>query len=804
MAGSTLADANDAFGIYGGLRRGGVSGDASAAINASKLASGSGLLSGQTGSQLNSAAGYASNVLGIYSGLKQGGVVGDSTAAVNAAQLGARAGAFGSASSAIGQYAGYAAVPLSVYNFVNNYQSGKTGSDTLQGAEAGAAIGSVIPVVGTAVGTVVGAAVGALSSAFGPGAKDPETNVSQSVINATSSNANNPAVAASVQNPYLALAGLMDERSSTLPEYAQYGRMGEQKFTNDMVTKINQAAQQGIISQSSTPQEVYNKVVAPWVAGMGSGYSNVGAAYTATNQGLLQDMVSQYMSGQASQDWKAVGGDQPFANLPKYGSLGFGSSSSAMPTQSNTTQARPGVSTASAVPGVGSSVLGQPSSSSFLVPAAAGLTGMAANTMTAGGPGGDPTGMANPATQVQVNPNNLGATPTGTGSGGSADLSGLAGLLSSAGLSSGLSSGIAGAAPYLLSGGIGLYQASQTSAQDKAAVQNYSNLGAPYTQAGTQLLSQAQSGQLNPAQQNVVSTLNAQGQTLINSASPLSDIANTAFANYQAGNLNPGQQQQIDAWTASAKEQLRQTLASSGISDSSVLASQDAAIDSQATQLKSNLMAQNLQVGDQQYSQWLTSTQAGQQLISQGAQYAATSLDTMLSQALQLGSLGSSIQGDAIKLGLQQDQILSNNVSNLMKSITSAYAVANKPANTSTTGGGGGNGLGGIAGGVASGASNPAAARLAGFANQGAAGQNAITSNTDNLPGGNPGAIQPLTQDQLQVPDINSTISGMNTSFGGDGSYSMNPDNTVDTSTFNNFFYDPSTTDLSSIDFGGG
>jgi hypothetical protein len=221
--------------------------------------------------------------------------------------------------SDLGATAGYIAAPLAVYSAVENYKSGATASDAMQGAEAGAAIGSIIPGVGTLIGGVVGGAVGAIASAFGPGAKDAETMTSDQIINATSASGNSQQVAASVQNPYLALAGLMDEHHSTLPMYQQYGRMGEQKFTNDMVTQINNAYKAGTINANSTPQQVYNSVVAPWVAGMGSGWNNVGSTYTATTQGLLQDMVSQYMNGTASQNWKAVGGDSPFGNLPGYG-----------------------------------------------------------------------------------------------------------------------------------------------------------------------------------------------------------------------------------------------------------------------------------------------------------------------------------------------------------------------------------------------------------------------------------------------------------------------------------------------------
>jgi hypothetical protein len=305
------------YGIYQGATSSNPLAQARAAASAAKLGNNlynnfgnSGGTPSSVSSDINTGATGALDALGVYQGLEQGGWQGDTKAGASALQ-GAGLLTGDSALSTIG---GGLLIPLDLYNEINNYQSGNTGADAMSGAETGAAIGSVIPGLGTAIGGVIGGAAGALASAFGPGEKDPETSEVQNVINATSSNQNNPGVAASVQDPYTALAGLMDERSSTLPEYAQYGRMGEQSFTNAMVDQINQAVKADP-SLAQNPTAVYNQVVAPWVNSMGSGYSNVGQAYTATNEGLLEDMTNQYLSGDAAQDWKAVGGDSPFANI---------------------------------------------------------------------------------------------------------------------------------------------------------------------------------------------------------------------------------------------------------------------------------------------------------------------------------------------------------------------------------------------------------------------------------------------------------------------------------------------------------
>lgn len=320
--GSALGTAGGLFNIEQGLAKGGVTGNAQAAIGSASLANKGGAFGGAS-SQAGAALGAAGGALGIYNGIQQGGVSGYGSAAVGAARVGQGVSSLAGDSQLAGELgstAGYIAAPLAVYNAVKNYQSGATGSDTLNGAEAGAAIGSIIPGIGTVIGGVVGGVVGALSSAIGPGKTDQETTDVKSVINATSAAGNSSSVAASVQNPYVQLAGLFDDKSSTLPMYQQYGRMGEQKFTNDMVGQINTAYKNGTINSSSTPQQVYNSVVAPWVSSMGNGWSGVGTTYQATTQGLLQDMVGQYMAGTASQNWQAVGGDSPFSGLPAYGS----------------------------------------------------------------------------------------------------------------------------------------------------------------------------------------------------------------------------------------------------------------------------------------------------------------------------------------------------------------------------------------------------------------------------------------------------------------------------------------------------
>lgn len=330
-----IGGANTGLSIYKGATSGKPLGQARAGLTAAKAY---GKLTGASG--WNAGATGALDALNVYQGIKQGGWQGYGKAAGSGLQL---AGML-SNNPALGAAGGYILAPLSVYNAVNNWQSGKTGSNALNGAEAGAAVGSIIPGIGTLIGGLVGGAVGALSSAFGPGAKDPETTAVQGLLDYTGSHGNDPRIAQQANNPYLQLAGLMDRRESTLPMYQQYGRMGEQKFSNDLAGQINNAFTTGIGTGAfqgdkwskdasgnyvlTTPTggrtiykpqdaaaEVYATTVDPWVSKMGQGYSNVGDTYKATTQGLLQDMTGQYLSGQAAQNWKAIGGDSPFQNI---------------------------------------------------------------------------------------------------------------------------------------------------------------------------------------------------------------------------------------------------------------------------------------------------------------------------------------------------------------------------------------------------------------------------------------------------------------------------------------------------------
>jgi hypothetical protein len=284
-------------------------------------------------------------------------------------------------------------------------------------------------------------------------------------------------------------------------------------------------------------------------------------------------------------------------------------------------------------------------------------------------------------------------TPPETATGNQGLLSSLGSLIPSA-------STLAGLAPTAAVGAIGLSQAKSAQQQNQALAAKLAALGGPYTAAGQQLLAQWQSGQITPAQQNVVGTLNKQGQTLMDSAAPLSAIAQTAYQNYQSGTLPPADEQRLNDQVAAQKQQVAQQLASAGITDSTILAGQNAQIDNQAKITRQQLLDARFATGNVAYDQWLSATTQGQALQAEASKFAASSLDNMLTQSLNLSAEGMQPIEQSIQLEIQSNATLSAQVNQLMGNLAAAYAyqvTGGQPPGGSAAGGG----AGGISGGVA-------------------------------------------------------------------------------------------------------
>lgn len=328
--GTGLQAAGDIMGVGMGLASGRPGATAvSAATLASQYPNVFGM-SSEAAKGLGSAAGAGGNVLNIIQGLQAGGVSGYGQAGIGAASLATRglsaAGELSSgAASEIMSGLGYAAIPLSVYNLAKTWQSGATGADMLAAASTGASIGTAImPGVGTLIGAGVGALAGGISSAFGPGKMDPENVNWDRYAAAASKNPSSVMGATPAQN-FQALAGIFDARGSNIPFYQKYGRMGENQFTVAMTSQINSALKSGQISANTPPQDIYAKVVQPWITSMGgsqgwqSTYTIGGAPEKGAIGDLLTNMIGQWQAGMLNAGTPVGVSGQTIQGLPIFG-----------------------------------------------------------------------------------------------------------------------------------------------------------------------------------------------------------------------------------------------------------------------------------------------------------------------------------------------------------------------------------------------------------------------------------------------------------------------------------------------------
>lgn len=333
---STNATLGNAMGnISQGVQAGGAAGDLQSSLSVASLLNKSGAF-GSSSPQVGGVLGAAGGALGVYNGINQGGVSGYGSATVGALRAGSSvAGLAGNSALAGGlsSAAGYLAAPLALYNFGKNWQSGATGSDALNGAEAGAAVGSIIPVVGTAIGALIGGAVGALSSAFGGGKKDPESvavdNMDAAATTAQGKQQVQQALTSSPSTAFQYLAGVMDAKNNT-PGHSQpieqaFGRMGEGNMVTQMTAQINSALSSGAVAKNATPDQIYQTVVQPWLASKNAAIDPNSVDVDGQNAGTqltqsLEGLIGSWQSGQLTDSTPIGGSGQKLTGLQAYGS----------------------------------------------------------------------------------------------------------------------------------------------------------------------------------------------------------------------------------------------------------------------------------------------------------------------------------------------------------------------------------------------------------------------------------------------------------------------------------------------------
>lgn len=252
-----------------------------------------------------------------------------------------------------------------------------------------------------------------------------------------------------------------------------------------------------------------------------------------------------------------------------------------------------------------------------------------------------------------------------------------------------------GLGPYAATAGIGIYEAKQAQKDAQAKANELKALGTPFLDQSKALLDQYKSGTLRPDQQKLVDFTSQQGQNLIQSGTALSAIAQQAFEDYKAGKLPAADEKRLQDQATAQKQAVRQRLGGAGIVDSTILTAQDQLIDDQAMQQRQALLDARFATGNQAYDQWLKSTEAGQQLVVQGQQFASQAFETMLNDALGFGQAGMEPVASSIALAMQSDKELSDSITQLLGNLASAYAY--------TVAGPGNAGGGGAAGGAAKG-----------------------------------------------------------------------------------------------------
>jgi hypothetical protein len=265
------------------------------------------------------------------------------------------------------------------------------------------------------------------------------------------------------------------------------------------------------------------------------------------------------------------------------------------------------------------------------------------------------------------------ATPPAASSGSSLLGSIGSGIASSLGGSS-LGGTLGQIAPYAAVGALGTAQAKQGLASDKAYSDRLQQLGQPMVDQSNKMLSNYNNSTLNPQDQALLTNAQNLATQITSNSAGLSDIAKTAFSNYSSGKLTPGDQAALDQQIADQKQQVAQQLASAGITDSTILAGQYAQIDNQALILKQNLLNAQFATGVTAYDNYLTGTQAGQNMLAQATTTADVTLQGELNSAISSFGAGAQVITDGIKTAMQTDANYSAQISQLYGTLAAAYA----------------------------------------------------------------------------------------------------------------------------------
>lgn len=213
-------------------------------------------------------------------------------------------------------------------------QAQKSLSLTSEGASIGATAGSIIPGIGTAIGAGIGAFVGAIGSLFGP-AKEGQAAVTWDDMVSHGYILSQPGRAFDERYFGEALKGAMDKGSNIWPGCGASGYKNPDCFYSKVAAAVANGYLNHVVPLTATTDDVWTKVVVPWLSTGANGLFNWGAAVGEAQQQHLP-YSQQELLIKAAVDRYINGLPITRANMPAYAGQGGAATYAAWSTPSIT------------------------------------------------------------------------------------------------------------------------------------------------------------------------------------------------------------------------------------------------------------------------------------------------------------------------------------------------------------------------------------------------------------------------------------------------------------------------------------
>lgn len=221
---------------------------------------------------------------------------------------------------------------MDIMGDIKNWQSGATGKDTLMGAKTGWDIGnSFVPGIGGVIGAPIGAAAGAISSAFGGGIRSQESknwlDYTKQFNSLSPQQQSQYSLSVPPQQAFQNIQGVMNAHNNS-PGHSEgieqvWGRNNAQGFVDSLANEINSAVKSGKITQNMSPQEQYQKVIAPWLQSKGAGINpnqrtSSGQPEGQALIGSIENIMANFEMGNLTGQTQAGIKGQTIQGLPNF------------------------------------------------------------------------------------------------------------------------------------------------------------------------------------------------------------------------------------------------------------------------------------------------------------------------------------------------------------------------------------------------------------------------------------------------------------------------------------------------------